>query len=272
MFVGRKPYAAFISYRHLPRDREWAIRMFTALETYQTPKPLQRQGYPARLGRLYRDEDEVPASADLSDQIRQSLAHSSLLIVVCSPDTPRSKWVRREITLFQEMGKGDRIIPLLVAGEPDQSFPPELLRRRAERTLPDGRTGTYWEEFEPIAADVRPRKDESNAKTFRRAKLRLAAAILGVTYDDLYQREHEREKAHQRTLAGAAAAFLLVITGGGLWYWDTYLKIKIQYCANSGERWACLSVSARSVKRRHGTMHAFTSSRSEPGCRLNGPG
>ena len=80
------------------------------------------------------------------------MARSSLLIVVCSPETSKSKWVRREITLFQELGKGDRIIPHLVAGEPDESFPAELLRRRAERTPPDGAPEAYWEEFEPVIA------------------------------------------------------------------------------------------------------------------------
>jgi len=36
-------YAAFISYRHMPRDRQWAIRIMRELETYRTPKPLHRQ-------------------------------------------------------------------------------------------------------------------------------------------------------------------------------------------------------------------------------------
>src|SRR5580658_11281149 len=101
-------YAAFISYRHMPRDRRWAIRIMRALETYRTPKPLQREAYPDRLGHLFRDEDEIPASSDLSDQIKEALAHSDHLIVVCSPDTPGSRWVRREIELFQELRSEER--------------------------------------------------------------------------------------------------------------------------------------------------------------------
>jgi hypothetical protein len=39
--------------------------------------------------------------------------------------------VRHEIELFQEMGKSKQIIPpLLIAGEPNESFLPELRRRR----------------------------------------------------------------------------------------------------------------------------------------------
>ena len=96
--------------------------------------------------------------------------------------------MRREIELFQEMGKSERIMPLLIAGEPDESFPPELRRRRVAVTKEDGGTELVWEEVEPVAADVRPRKDESKAKTERRALLRLAAALLGCRFDDLARR------------------------------------------------------------------------------------
>ena len=98
-------YSAFVSYRHMPRDRQWAIRIMSELEAYRTPKALQSEAFPDRIGRLFRDEDEIPASTDLSDQIKDALGKSDYLIVVCSPDTPASRWVRREIELFQEMEK-----------------------------------------------------------------------------------------------------------------------------------------------------------------------
>ena len=188
-------YSAFVSYRHTPRDRQWAIRIMSELEAYRTPKALRREAFPDRIGHLFRDEDEIPASTDLSDQIKDALARSDFLIVVCSPDTPASRWVCREIELFQEMGKSERIIPLLIAGEPDESFPPELRRRRVAVPRADGSTDFVWEEAEPVAADVRPRNDEGRSKTERRALLRLAAALLGCRFDDLARRDEERRKA-----------------------------------------------------------------------------
>ena len=113
-------YACFISYRHVPHDRHWAMRLMQRLEAFRTPKSLQKQGYPDRLGIMFRDEDEIPASTDLTDQIQQALRHSELLVVICSPDTPQSLWVRREIELFQKLGKGDKVIPVLIAGEPGE--------------------------------------------------------------------------------------------------------------------------------------------------------
>ena len=187
-------YSAFVSYRHMPRDRQWALRIMSELEAYRTPKALQSEAFPDRIGHLFRDEDEIPASTDLSDQIKDALGKSDYLIVICSPDTPASRWVRREIELFQEMGKSERIIPLLIAGEPEESFPPELRRRRVVVPRDDGRTEFIWEEVEPVAADVRPRKDESRAKTERRALMRLAAALLGCRFDDLARRDEERRK------------------------------------------------------------------------------
>jgi MTH538 TIR-like domain (DUF1863) len=221
----------------MPRDRQWALRIMAELETYRTPKALQREAFPDRIGHLFRDEDEIPASTDLSDQIKDALGKSDFLIVVCSPDTPASRWVCREIELFQEMGKSERIFPLLIAGEPEDSFPPELLRRRVWRDKPDGSREEIWEEIEPIAADVRPRKDERQSRTERRALLRLAAALLGCRFDDLARRDEERRKKQLRQQLGAGTALLTAASIGGLWWWDANLRIKTQYCANYAERW-----------------------------------
>ena len=212
-------YSAFISYRHMARDRQWAIRIMSELEAYRTPKALQWEAFPNRIGRLFRDEDEIPASSDLSDQIKDALARSDFLIVVCSPDTPASRWVRREIELFQELGKSERIIPLLIAGEPDKSFPPELRWRYVAVPRADGSTDFEWEEVEPVAADVRPRKDEGRAKTERRALMRLAAALLGCRFDDLARRDEERRKRRFLVQAGAASmAAMFLATAGALWW------------------------------------------------------
>jgi hypothetical protein len=101
-------YDAFISYRHVDRDRKWAEWLIAALEGYRVPKALQDKGLPPRLRKVFRDEDEVPASADLNDQIWAALVASRFLIVVCSAFTPRSKWVEREIQIFNELGRSDQ--------------------------------------------------------------------------------------------------------------------------------------------------------------------
>ncbi len=84
-------YKAFISYRHVDLDRKWAKWLINKLETYRVPSRLVKEGVPQRIGKVFRDDDEIPASSDLSRQIELALEGSKFLIVVCSPDTPQSK-------------------------------------------------------------------------------------------------------------------------------------------------------------------------------------
>jgi hypothetical protein len=222
-------YDAFISYRHVERDRVWAEWLIEALEGYRVPKALQDRGLPPRLRKVFRDEDEVPASSDLNDQILQALKASRFLIVVCSAFTPRSKWVEREIEMFNELGRGDQVLALLTEGEPGDSFPNAMLVRHRRITEPDGTTRVVKEDKEPLAADVRPRKDHSQAELKRLALLRLIAVILGVKFDDLRQRDHEREHRGKLRHAAVAVALALLVGGAGLAYWSMMRPVTTYY-------------------------------------------
>lgn len=229
-------YRAFISYRHVERDRKWARWLIEKLETFRTPRPLVRAGAPLRIGQLFRDDDEIPASSDLSHQIEDALRASQFLIVVCSPDTPQSKWVRHEIEFFRSIGRGNRIFALLVAGEPSEAFPQELLRMPEERTAPDGTKSIEWVDAEPIAADVRPRADERASATERRAFMRIAAGLLGVSFDDLARREQQRRIRQQRVWGSVAAVLALSAGVSSYAYWD-FNRVKVRYYEDFGTRW-----------------------------------
>ena len=217
---GQIIYDAFISYRHVDRDRKWAEWLIGALERYRLPKSLQDKGYPPRLQKIFRDEDEVPASADLNDQIKQALIASRFLIVVCSAFTPRSKWVEREIEMFNELGRGDQVLALLTEGEPSDSFPNAMLVRRRELIAADGSRQIVEEDKEPLAADVRPRSNVSLEKLKQIALLRLVAVIVGVKFDELRERERQRERRRLLSRAAAAAMILLLVGGGAATYWQ----------------------------------------------------
>src|SRR5882724_7860007 len=120
-------YDAFISYRHVEPDRRWAKWLHKSLETYRVPSRLVRErGVRPRIERVFRDEEELPASADLSKEIDRALEQSRFLIVICSPRTPASRWVNKEVQRFREMGRHDRILALLIEGDPRESFPRAL--------------------------------------------------------------------------------------------------------------------------------------------------
>lgn len=235
-YTNPSDYAAFISYRHLPRDAEVACEVQRAIKEYRLPQHVarakapaettshtngmstetaasnndahsrqkRRPGRPTKLGKCFRDEDELAASHSLPDSIREALAASRTLIVICSPETQESPWVRREIEMFEQLHGRERIICVLAAGSPEESIPPIP----KTRMTPDANGILREMPAEPLAADLRP-----EAKAKRKAELlRIIAAVAGCSYDDLRQRERARKRKHI-ALTSAAAALAIVVIG-----------------------------------------------------------
>ena len=117
-------YDAFISYRHTPLDIYMAEKLHTMLEHFKLPKFADKSAIEkTRIERVFRDKDELPVSDNLSESIREALEKSRYLIVICSKNTPESKWVEREIELFSQMHGRDKILAVLIEGEPEEAFP-----------------------------------------------------------------------------------------------------------------------------------------------------
>ena len=114
-------YKAFITYAH--RDEEKARWLRKKLESFRVPKHLIGKSsafgpVPARLYPIFRDRDELAGAAQLGPLIEQALHDSSHLIVLCSPHAVKSRWVNEEIRMFKAMGKADRVLCLVLEGEP----------------------------------------------------------------------------------------------------------------------------------------------------------
>jgi len=109
---GTRRYAVFLSYRHADNKepgRQWATWLHQMLENYEIPSDLagttNRGGevIPASLYPVFRDEEELPADADLTRNIREALENSALLIVICSPRAVQSRFVAEEIRRFSPL-------------------------------------------------------------------------------------------------------------------------------------------------------------------------
>ncbi len=207
-------YEAFISYRHKQPDAQIAKQLARALETYRLPHSLAKSKHMRHIGRVFRDQDELPTSSNLGADIEAALTASKWLIVICSPDLPLSQWCRKEIESFIAMGRRDRILALLVRGEPAESFPSSLRYIRNER----GETI----EIEPLAADIRADSVKEMTKKLRTEKLRLLAPMLGVAYDDLRRRARERRL---RIIAAVTAGVAALSLGFGLFAVDRAQRI-----------------------------------------------
>ena len=74
-------YAAFISYSH--RDSQWARWVQRALENYRIPKTLAAEmGVSRKLGKVFRDREELSTGQNLGDHLTAALDHSDNLIVI----------------------------------------------------------------------------------------------------------------------------------------------------------------------------------------------
>ena len=160
---GGRAYRAFISYSH--RDKQHAAWLHRTVEAYRVPKKLVGKATPLgpappKPAPIFRDRDELPASADLGGELTAALRRSMFLIVICSRASAKSHWVMQEILQFKRMHGESRVLALIVDGTPygsntpgkedEECFPLSLRYRLG----PDGELSDV--PAEPIAADLRP--------------------------------------------------------------------------------------------------------------------
>jgi outer membrane lipoprotein-sorting protein len=192
-------YDAFISYRHGQLDGLVAAKLHKLIENYRIPGKIAKKIGKKRLKRVFRDRDELPTSSNLSQSIEDGIAESEFLLLICSRRLPLSQWCMREVELFSELHGKDRILALLIDGEPDEAFPPIISEREIDGEIIH---------VEPLAADIRAETWNKSLRLLSQEKLRLLAPILGVGYDDLKQRH--RQRFIKRVIALASAAFVAV--------------------------------------------------------------
>jgi len=186
-------FRAFVSYSHA--DATIAQKLHRKIETYRLPQHLRDRETDdpdnGRMGRIFRDREDLPAAEDLSESVKQALAGSEVLVVICSPDAKASIWVAREIELFRALHPGRPVLAALVRGEPEEAFPEALLHGA-----------------EPLAADLRKEGDG-----WRLGFLKIIAGIAGVPLDALVQRDATRRIRRVMAVTGGALVALLAMIG-----------------------------------------------------------
>ena len=205
-------YDAFISYSHSEPDSFVAERLHSMLEHYHISRKLQEISGKKKISRVFRDREELPLSSDLGSNIRQALENSEYLIVICSPRAVRSDWVQREITTFLETHEKDKVLTLLVEGEPEEAFPEILCYNEEKITGDDGTEKTVRIKVEPMAADVRGSSRREIEKKLKEEFLRILAPMLSCTYDTLRQRHREYQLRRMITLTGTVAVLAILFT------------------------------------------------------------
>ena len=219
-------YRAFLSYSHA--DTAWARWLHRALESYRIDKDLVGREtavgpVPKTLRPIFRDREDFAAGHSLTDQTLKALEASQFLVVICSPNAARSKYVDEEIRRFKALGHAARVIPIIVDGEPgdpqDECFPPSL------RFKVGGDAELTCEREEPIAADARPQSDGKET-----AKRKIIAGLLGVGFDEIARRA-DRAQRRRNLLRGGIGLFAVVLvaaigfTGWGMDFFSGQLGV-----------------------------------------------
>ncbi|SCW64548.1 TIR domain-containing protein [Ruminococcaceae bacterium YRB3002] len=205
-------YSAFISYRHCPPDSQIAERLQRKLENFRLPKEVAAKVGKSRLRRVFRDETELSVAEDLSEVINTALRNSDYLIAICSPRYLESVWCRKEIETFLKIRDRKHILLVLAEGEPETSFPEILMYDEVFKEGPDGQKVMVRRPREPLAADCRGENKRERHANVDKAVIKLAAAMLGLKYDDLEQRYKKAviRRAQKRILTVFSVMALII--------------------------------------------------------------
>lgn len=233
-------YNAFISYRHSELDSRIAALIQRQLEHYDIPRKLQKKTGIKRFERIFLDKEELLTTSDINNDITQAIMNSEFLIVICSTHTAESIWVEKEIETFLMYHPKSNILTVLADGAVPSEVIPEVLQHdTVTRYLADGNVVTYDELMEPLSCDYRM-KDK---KTRKRELARLAAALLGCSYDELLQRRRQYER--RRAAAVLSAAFIATLAFAG---YMAYSSIRIRNALDAAERSRSIYLASESQK------------------------
>jgi WD40 repeat protein len=192
-------FDVFLSYSR--KDSAFAGRLENALESYRFPKSLQSV---KRSLNVFRDESDITASDDYHRTIEQHLKGSAKLLVICSPDARKSKYVEDEIRRFIESRGEQDIIPVLLRGKPNNETTDE-----SEKAFPE----VMCENRMPLAANFvgcdlhRGRLDKG---VYRGSFYSVLAAIHGIDRRRLEQID-EKVRSRRRMLALSIASMIILV-------------------------------------------------------------
>ena len=228
---GEYRYLSFISYSHSNED--WGKWIHKSLESFRIPSSLPGSSnfygvVPKKVFPIFRDRDELSASAELSDSIQQALEDTRFLLVICSRESAKSHWVNQEIKLFKSFAGSKRVLCLIVDGEPHARDPeeecfPEAIKYEVTR---DGELTNV--PCEPMAADARSQGDGKF-----NAKLKILATLLGVRYDNLRQREKIRLRRKRILNSTLAVLAFVIVASGFLLYRQQSINERNQQIVNN---------------------------------------
>jgi TIR domain len=192
-------FDVFLSYSR--KDKTIAARLEDELENYRIPRGLR--GLVQNLN-VFRDEEDITAADDYYRLIEQQIQGSTKLLVVCSPNSRKSKFVADEIQRFIKAHGAKHVIPVLVQGKPNNETADE-----AEMAFPE----PLCENRMPLAADFRGCETHAGSLqkgAYRGAFFSVLAAINDIDRRRLEQID-EKIRARRRAMIFSFAIGIILV-------------------------------------------------------------
>lgn len=174
-------YFAFISYNS--KDNRWAKALQHTMERWRLPASLRKEKELERrpMRKVFFAPSEIQLG-DLKEELKARLRASRYLIVVCSPNSAKSDWVRQEIEYFIELGRKENIYFFIIKGEPNSpDEEKECFNPAIKRNFDN-----------PLAADVNYKVFSLPYLNRQRAYVQLISTLLGIEFDSLWRRHRRR--------------------------------------------------------------------------------
>lgn len=207
-------YYAFVSYRS--SDEKWAKWLQEKIEGYRLPTTIQHENTDlpkSRLRPCFRYHTDIQPN-ELKTELRNKLEQSKYLLVICSPRSAQSPWVGAEIDTFVELGRRDRIIPVIVEGRPYSDDPatecynPSLLKHFPH-------SDDINQDREILGVNIHEEGSGSAYMKRERAVMQVVSRMLNVSFDRIWQRQKRR--IIRRTIFSVIGALLVLASLIAVW-------------------------------------------------------
>ena len=207
-------YYAFVSYRS--SDEKWAKWLQEKIEGYRLPTTIQHENTDlpkSRLRPCFRYHTDIQPN-ELKTELRNKLEQSKYLLVICSPRSAQSPWVGAEIDTFVELGRRDRIIPVIVEGRPYSDDPatecynPSLLKHFPH-------SDDINQDREILGVNIHEEGSGSAYMKRERAVMQVVSRMLNVSFDRIWQRQKRR--IIRRTIFFVIGALLVLASLIAVW-------------------------------------------------------